>query len=291
MKRGYRFTDFLICGGLVAGALLSSSVAQAAGPFQFREVNPPCRIVDTRIVAQGPILTSDTERRVAVQGVCGVPVGAAAAVLNLTAITPTNQGRLTAYPSGITTPLVSSLNFPAGTFTLANGAIVPLANQGTFPQDLAVMPFVVGTGQVHMVIDVTGYFLTPSGTTLPFHSLTPCRVVDTRNPNGPTGGPILTSDTERTFPVRGNCGVPAGAKAATVNVTAVTPSGQGRLTAYPSGIPTPVVSLINFPGGINALANGAIIPLSTNPNDLAIMPFVTGSGTVHMVLDITGYFE
>jgi hypothetical protein len=291
MKRGYRFADVLTCAGLVMVALLSSSVAQAAGPFQFLEVNPPCRVVDTREPGQGGILTSDVARLVTVQGVCGVPAGASAAVLNITAVQPTNQGRLTAYPAGISVPLVSSLNFPAGTFTLANGAIVPLA--ATTP-DLSIMPFVVGSGQVHMVIDVTGYFITPSATTLPYHSLTPCRIVDTRLPGQVVGeyGPVLQSGTERTFPVKGNCGVPAGAKAATLNVTAVAPTGQGRLTAYPAGIATPLVSLVNFPGGINALANGAIIPLAAGSPDLAIMPFVTGTpAQVHMVLDITGYFE
>jgi hypothetical protein len=126
-----------------------------------------------------------------------------------------------------------------------------------------------------------------------FHSLTPCRIVDTRNSTPAQGGygPILTSDVERTFPVQNNCGVPVGAKAATLNVTAVTPTSQGRLTLYPSGITTPLVSTINFPPGTTALANGAIVPLSTATNDLAVMPFVVGGGQVHLVLDVTGYFQ
>jgi hypothetical protein len=55
--------------------------------------------------------------------------------------------------------VVSTINFPPGSAALANGAIVPLADQTAEPNDLAVMPFVVGTpGQVHLVLDVTGYF-------------------------------------------------------------------------------------------------------------------------------------
>ena len=54
-----------------------------------------------------------------------------------------------------------SSNFPPGTSAIANGAIVPLADKTAQPNDFAVMPFVVPTvtpGQVHMVLDVTGYF-------------------------------------------------------------------------------------------------------------------------------------
>jgi hypothetical protein len=156
------------------------------------------------------------------------------------------------------------------------------------------MPFVLNSGQVHMLLDVAGYFTTPSGSTLPFHAVSPCRIADTRNANGPTGGPILQSGTERKFPVQGSCGVPVGAEAVTVNITAVSPTSQGRLTAYPSGITTPTISSINFPAGTTALANGAIVPLANQgaqPNDMAFMPFVLNNGQVHLVLDVTGYFE
>jgi hypothetical protein len=154
------------------GVGLASTGGGADGPFRFHSLTP-CRIVDTRVVgttwvkggAYGPILTSGVERVFPVQGNCGVPAGARAATLNLTAVAPTNQGRLTAYPSGISTPEVSTINFPPGTTALANGAIVPLGDgvpcpAGYVPDtcDLTVMPFVFGGGQVHLVLDVTGYF-------------------------------------------------------------------------------------------------------------------------------------
>jgi hypothetical protein len=151
-------------GLAVAMALLVSAVPVGAdGPFQFYSLTP-CRIVDTRLAGTtvgtyGPILTSNVERKFPVQGNCGVPVGAKAVTVNVTAVSPTNQGRLTVYPSGIATPTVSTINFPPGTTAIANGAIVPLADKTAQPNDFAVMPFVVpGTGQVDMVLDVTGYF-------------------------------------------------------------------------------------------------------------------------------------
>ena len=162
----YRVVALLVGVGLV----VTAAPGRGDGPFQFHSLTP-CRVVDTRLTGTtvgtyGGILTSNTAKVYPIQGNCGVPVGAAAATLNVTAVAPTNQGRFTVYPSGITTPTVSTINFPPGTTALANGAIVPLSAGvacATFTPatcDLAVMPFVVGTpGQVHLVLDVTGYFM------------------------------------------------------------------------------------------------------------------------------------
>jgi hypothetical protein len=122
-----------------------------------------------------------------------------------------------------------------------------------------------------------------------FYSITPCRLVDTRIP---AEGPPLSANTTRDFQVQGKCGVPVGAKAAFLNVTAVSPPSQGHLRLFPSGAPMPlVVSTLNFQGGEPAVANGAIIPLSDNADDLSVYTyFLQGSGTTDLVLDVTGYF-
>ena len=124
-----------------------------------------------------------------------------------------------------------------------------------------------------------------------FHALTPCRIVDTRKPVGPTGGPILQSEVVRSFPIQGQCGVPVGAKAVALNVTITQPSNFGHLTLFPSGTAVPTVSTINWSPGEPALANGAIVPLSTNASDLSLRPFLLNNGTVHVILDVTGYFQ
>jgi hypothetical protein len=124
-----------------------------------------------------------------------------------------------------------------------------------------------------------------------FHALTPCRIVDTRKPAGPTGGPVLQSEVVRSFPIRGNCGVPSDAKAVALNVTITQPTNFGHLTLFPSGTAVPTVSTINWNPGEPALANGAIVPLSTATNDLSVRPFLLNSGTVHVILDVTGYFS
>jgi hypothetical protein len=127
-----------------------------------------------------------------------------------------------------------------------------------------------------------------------YYTLTPCRVFDTRTAGGPTSGVPLSDSSTTTFVVQGICEIPLGAKAITVNITAVSPTGQGHFRVFPSGLPLPLVSTLNFPSGSGALGNGAIIPLAdqgVEPEDMSVFTRVVGSGTVHMVLDVTGYFQ
>ena len=57
---------------------------------------------------------------------------------------------------------------------------------------------------------------------LQFVSVAPCRVVDTRGPAGPFGGPSLPSNSSRDFTIpEGACNIPATAAAYALNVTVV----------------------------------------------------------------------
>ncbi len=120
-----------------------------------------------------------------------------------------------------------------------------------------------------------------------YFALNPCRVVDTRNPNSTDGGPILATG-QRNFTVRGVCGVPTSAKAVSVNVTITGATSAGWLALWPSGQAQPNASTINFTAADPALANGAIIALSANTQDLSVY---NAAGPVHFILDVTGYFQ
>ena len=126
----------------------------------------------------------------------------------------------------------------------------------------------------------------PPGTD--FHTLTPCRVLDTRNAAGPYGGPALAAGAQRLFTLAGRCGIPATAQAVSVNLTVVAPAQTGHLQAYPGGITPPPASVINFGAG-QTRANNAILPLAAD-GTLAVRPGMA-SGTVHLLLDVNGYFE
>jgi FtsP/CotA-like multicopper oxidase with cupredoxin domain len=138
---------------------------------------------------------------------------------------------------------------------------------------------------------------TPSATPTPtppvnvgtsFHTLIPCRVADTRNANGPPGGPALVAGTIRNFPVSGVCGIPSSAKAVTVNIAVVNPTSLGHLTIYPAGGSAPLASTINFRSGV-VRANNAILLLGVS-GEVAVLNGMT-SGSTDFVLDVTGWFE
>ena len=115
----------------------------------------PCRIVDTRVVGQGPELVSDTPRTIGVVGVCDVPDLATAVSLNATVTEPTDVGNLKLFPDLATVPGTSNLNFAVGV-TRANNALVPLASDGA--GTVAAQVWVNNTGTAHLILDVNGWF-------------------------------------------------------------------------------------------------------------------------------------
>jgi Tol biopolymer transport system component len=121
-----------------------------------------------------------------------------------------------------------------------------------------------------------------------FYTVEPCRLLDTRNPGD---GPALASGTVRLMIVHGACGIPATARALAVNVTVIGATGSGNLKLYPSGLLAPGTSTINFAAG-QTRANNALVSLTPGvERGLAAFASVGGGGTVHVLLDVTGYFE
>jgi hypothetical protein len=126
------------------------------------------------------------------------------------------------------------------------------------------------------------------GTPLPawqFIPVSPCRVVDTRNPDGAFGGPPIQGGKYRSFPIpQGACSIPSTATAYALNVTVVPHGTLNYLTVWPSGQPQPVVSTMNSLDG-RIKANAAIVAGGSND---AVS--VYASNTTDVVLDISGYF-
>jgi uncharacterized repeat protein (TIGR01451 family) len=123
---------------------------------------------------------------------------------------------------------------------------------------------------------------------LQFYTLAPCRAFDTRNAVGTYGGPALAAKASRVFPVAGRCGIPATARALSVNLTVAQPSAAGSLRLYPAGIPLPNVLSISYAAG-QTRANNAVVALD-EAGELAVYCFQS-SGTAHAILDVNGYFE
>ena len=79
----------------------------------------------------------------------------------------------------------------------------------------------------------------PVERTMSFHTVAPCRVVDTRGPSGSRGGPALVPGTPRVFPIAGFCDVPATAWAVSLNATVTQPTATGNVRLFPGGLPSP----------------------------------------------------
>jgi subtilisin family serine protease len=118
-----------------------------------------------------------------------------------------------------------------------------------------------------------------------FYALTPCRVLDTRLA---AQGPALSTAATRTVVVGSTCGVPPGVRAASLNVTVVSPTADGDLRIFPSGVAPPVVSAINYRVG-QTRANNVVVALS--PSGLLSVFCEQSTGTVDLIVDVNGYFE
>ena len=240
----------------------------------------PCRVADTRNPTGpfgGPILSAGTRSFAIPSSGCNIPTTAQAYSLNITVVPATTLNYLTAWPTGQTQPYVSTLNS-------SNGAII--ANAGIVPAGTGGGISIYVSDATNVIIDINGYFAAPAGSTaLAFYPVTPCRVADTRNPNGPFGGPSLAAVATRNFTVpQSACNIPATAQAYSLNMTVVPPGPLEYLSAWPTGQTQPVVSTLNAIQGQIA-ANAAIVPAGTNGS---ISVFV--SDPTNVVIDINGYF-
>jgi Tol biopolymer transport system component len=121
-----------------------------------------------------------------------------------------------------------------------------------------------------------------------FFTLPPCRLLDTRSPGQ---GPALASGLPRVVPVHGVCGVPPEARTIVANITVTQPTGAGYVALHPGDTGAPGTSTLNVSAG-QTRANNTIVSLALDgTGSLAITPWVMGNGTLHVVVDISGWFE
>ena len=164
------------------------------------------------------------------------------------------------------------------------GTLSDFASSAEGPVSFGVGP----DGYIYYAAINTGriYRIAPPGAN--FFTLTPCRILDTRNPDGPFGGPAIPAGGERTFAVSGRCGIPATARSLSVNVAVTQPSSIGHLTVYPDGTALPLVSTVNFSAGQTRSGNAI---LTLDPTGALRVHCGMGGGTVHFILDVNGYYE
>ena len=251
--------------------------------LQYVKVSP-CRLVDTRNANGefgGPPIQANTVRSFPIpqQTPCDIPSTAAAYSLNVTLVPLPGVavGFMSIWPTGEAQPSVSTMNSWDGRYK-ANAAIIPAGYQGGVS--------VAASSTTNVALDIDGYFEPVSGSTLAYYPLTPCRVADTRWATGSLGGPNLSQNQPRDFPVlSSDCGIPNSAEAYSFNVTAI-PRGAPVwvVTAWPAGEQQPGTSTLNAPTG-TVVANAAIVPAGTS-GDIE----VSASNDTDLAIDVTGYF-
>ncbi|MEU6206248.1 hypothetical protein ABZ814_22005 [Micromonospora musae] len=222
--------------------------------------------------ARGPATTTVVQAI----GVGGIPAtGVDALLVDVTAISSTGNTHLTVFPDQTNRPVASSLNASPGQ-VLSNSVVVKVGANGK----LAVYN---NSGNTNIKLDVQGYFkssydgVTGSG----FVPVDHTRLIDTRSGVGtPTG--TIASGATRTVTLTGGV-VPAGAKAAMLDLVVTGAAGTGWTTLAPANEP-------GAANGIDYLAGTTSMGLSVKlPADGKVVIKNQGAA-VHVVITVQGYF-
>ena len=244
---------------------------------------PPCRVADTRSQNEpqglgAPSLVAGQPRSFPLLNATSCfPSGLnpSAYSLNFTAVTGGVSLRyLTVWPTGESQPNVSTLNAPTGVNT-ANAAIVSAGSGAEVS--------VFASDNTDLLIDVNGYFAPAAQGGLSLYPTPPCRVLDSRLPNG--SGPFSGTLNPPVDVVGSPCGVPTQSQAYTFNATVVPQVALGYLTLWPDGRTQPVVSTLNAPDGA-LTSNMAVVPAGTQGKVDAF----AGNGTTDLLLDVSAVF-
>jgi L,D-peptidoglycan transpeptidase YkuD (ErfK/YbiS/YcfS/YnhG family) len=246
------------------------------------QVTTPTRILDTRegIGAPAKRVGPKSITTLPVRGVAGVPADATVVAMNVTIVRPTVETFLTVSPSGPQPiPTASNLNAHAGD----ERAALVLARIGA---DGAVR-IANDAGDTDLLADVVAF-----GSPFVKGGLEPrepSRVLDTRIGIG-------MQDTAARSPVGANTvldlpltGVPVGATAVVMNVTATGATQPTFLTAYAANgaaadIGRPTISTVNVRPKQDT-PNLAIVPLGIGN----VVRFYNSAGETHLIADVFGF--
>jgi hypothetical protein len=219
---------------------------------------------------------------VQVTGAGGVPLaGVAAVVLNVTVTNTTSSGALTVYPTGMSRPVASNLNWTAGKTVPIR--VVALTGTG------GKVSLYNYSGSTDIVIDVNGYFTDSSASGARFLSVSPARILDTRIGTGGISRPMGANSTIAVT-VAGQGGVPtmdgsAPPQSVILNVTVTNTTAQSALIVWPDGVSRPLASDLNWTSGMT-VPNLVVVKLGPSGK----IDLYNYSGSTDVVIDVEGWF-
>ena len=167
---------------------------------------------------------------------------------------------------------------------------------GGSPTDSTTAKDVAGLTAINVAPAVTppgggGTTPTPGVLDQPYNSLAkPERLLETRAGATPTvdtafyGAGALAGGSELQLTVAGRGTTPSTAATVFLNITAVSPSGNGYLTVYPCGQAVPNASSVNFARSVD-IANAVISKVGTGGKVC-----IFTSTTTQLIVDISGFF-
>ena len=273
---------FVVTRGRSSGSSRSTAPVRydppgGGGLGQFVGIQP-VRVLDTRSEplpdtgCHAPAFGGETFT-VQVAGRAGVPAGANAVALNVTAVDPTGSTYVTVWPSGTAKPNASNLNTAPGQ-TIPNMVISKIGADGK-------VSMYNNTGSTHLLVDVTGYFTAGGGDRLT--PISPLRTLDTR-PSSSIGGRTTPLGAVQTLDVSTVAACGGASTGAALNVTAVNPTLNTYVTVWPQGQPKPLASNLN-PAPGTTIPNMVIVRTT---NGLASI--YNNAGSVDLVVDVIGCF-
>lgn len=199
------------------------------------------------------------------------------------------------------TDSVAGVNMPSGTVTFKEGsatlATVPLDPNSQASYTTSAFPVGMhsivanysgdannGPSSSNIVVQVVN----PAAAAASYFTVGPCRLVDTRGSAGAYGAPALAANADRTFVAAGQCGIPSNVTAISANLTVTSPTAAGDLRVFAGGAGLPSASTINYRTN-GTRANNAEIPVG--PGGGFTIHVDQTAGTVHLVVDVNGYFQ
>ena len=86
----------------------------------------------------------------------------------------------------------------------------------------------------------------------------------------------------------GQCGVPFNAVAVALNVAVTGPTAPGNVICFPAGADLPSISTINYGIGRTRSDNAVVL---LGPGGEIVVYANQATGTVDVIIDVTGYFQ
>ncbi len=247
----------------------------------------PTRTLDTRpgqtVNYSGPKPAAGSSVTIPAAVMPERPVGVLAVSLTVTMVQPDAGAFAQVYPFGATTPgAASNVNAPGPGVNIANGAVVPVAADGSVS--------VFTSGSSHLLVDINGYFVAQVGDVSAgrLETIDPKRVFDTRDasPVNSTGAKPAPGSTTTVDLTALSSGLPSGATAAVVNITVTRTTGPGFVQAAAAGrLEVGASSVLNVSNPGQSIAGLTIVPLSAEGR---IDVYTLGGADV--LVDLFGWF-